>query len=408
MMLVKIRNNDTQLRNEEPRVPGRYFLPSLAMASFAMSPAMILLALLLLDIAQTFNHPVGITGQIETVSLTVAAITALLMGAWSIRYNNKSLLLLGLNFLSIAAVGCFLASNFMMLLLFYALTGLGYTMVQPMTYTLVGAHLSTEKRTNAIGRLNGSMASAYVIGPIIIGVLAGFGNWRLPFLGFALPVSVLSFVMIVKGVPSPTRGSHPTKSTGQYIEGFKGVFTNRSAVTCLIGIALLFVGWQGPLIYSPSFFREYYQISTSFASLLLTGFAISYVLGSLVISRFVNRFGRKILTVVTASIAGCFFIAFTNVFYFWLSVTFLYLGGLFFGMVVTTSTSLTLEQVPRFQGTMMSLHSAAWNMGAALGTGIGGLVLVLWNYEFLGLFLGVFVVTAAILFYLWVSDPTTT
>ena len=367
-----------------------------------------LFALLLLDIAHTFDRPVGVTGLIETVSLTVAAITALLMGAWSIRYNHKSLLLLGLGFLCIAAVGCFLALNFTMMIIFYALTGLGYTMVQPMTYTLIGEHLPLEKRTSAIGRLSASMASVFIIGPPIIVVLAGLGGWRLPFLVFALPVSLLSLMMTAKGIPSPTRSSHPLKSTQEYIKGFKGVFTNRSAVTCLIGTALLFAGWQGPLIYSPSFFREHFQISTGFASILLTCLALSYVLGSLVISRFTIRFGKKSLTVVTAGIAGSFFIAFTNVSYLWLSVAFLYLGGLFFGMLVTTSTSLTLEQVPRFRGTMMSMHSSAWNVGAALGTGIGGLVLLLRNYEFLGLFLGAMVLAAAPLFNLWVSDPTNT
>lgn len=110
-------DTEVQLLTDEKQTPSRFFIPSLTVASFTMSPPMVLLALLRIDIGNTFNQPLGVVGQLETVSLTIAAITAILMGAWSIRFNHKSLLLMGLTLLTISAVGCFIAFNFSMLIL---------------------------------------------------------------------------------------------------------------------------------------------------------------------------------------------------------------------------------------------------------------------------------------------------
>ncbi|MFX0210333.1 MAG: MFS transporter, partial [Candidatus Hodarchaeota archaeon] len=78
----------------------------------------------------------------------------------------------------------------------------------------------------------------------------------------------------------------------------------------------------------------------------------------------------------------------------------------FSGLLATASFSLTLEQVPNFRGTMMSLRTAATGMGAALGAGVGGLALNWLDYEGIGIALGAMSLTATFIFYLLVSDPT--
>lgn len=79
---------------------------------------------------------------------------------------------------------------------------------------------------------------------------------------------------------------------------------------------------------------------------------------------------------------------------------------LVFGMVVSASNSLTLEQVPKFRGTMMSINSAAVSAGGALGAAVGGLELVLFNYGILESTLGAMGFAAAIVFYFLTMDPT--
>ncbi|MFQ6124097.1 MAG: MFS transporter [Candidatus Heimdallarchaeota archaeon] len=393
--------------SEEICVSARFLLPSLITSYFVALTPGILTRLLLLDISNTFQQPVGIMGQITTVASLVTTISAVLMGAWSVRFNHKSLLLLGLVFCSISALGCFFALNFTMMLIAYAISGLGLGMVEPMVYTLVGAHFPLEKRVRGFGWLLTGAVLAAVSAPIM-GVFASVEGWRLTFLGFILPITLLSFIMVVKGVPSHIQSLHHANYKEKYWEGFKEIFFNRSATSCLVGSVLAMIAWQAISLYSIAFFREYFHVSIKFASYIILGTAICYLLGCLTSSLFVNRFGMKLITVLTIFFAGIFIIAFMTVSHLGLALSFIFLSCFFFGMRASAASSLTLEQVPRFRGSMMSMNSAAWFLGFALGAGLGGITLLWFDYEFVGVVLGATGIMAAVVFYLLVNDPTST
>jgi len=407
-----MNESETQLLAEEPRAPGRLLLPSLVISYFATRPPTVVVGLLLIEIGLTFDRSVGVTGQIQTAASLVGALSALLMGVWSVRFNHKSLLLLGLLVCSISAIGCILSLNFTMLLFAFSISGLGLAMVGPMAFAFVGEHFPPEKQVSVIGYINAGISLAFIIGAPVISFITGIGGWRWAFLGYVLPVPLLSLAIAAKGVPSPSlsssRSHQSTRSKVNYLEGFKEVFSNRSAMACLVGSAFSFAAFSVVMVYSISFFRERFLISIEFSSTLIIGLSLSFTLGSLIIGRFVTRFGRKPLTVVTAVVMGIFISSYMNVPNFWLSLTLSCLGALFFGMMSTTSTSLTLEQVPRFRGTMMSINIAAYRMGEAIGAGFGGLTLLLFDYEILGISLGAMGIAAAFVFYLLVNDPTKT
>ena len=147
------------------------------------------------------------------------------------------------------------------------------------------------------------------------------------------------------------------------------------------------------------------MVSTDFASAIILGAALCYTLGSLVAGRLVGKFGQKLPTVLTALLAGIFTISFVYLPNLWLSLALNFLGTWFSGMASSAANSLTLEQVPRFRGTMMSITSAALSLGSAVGAALGGLVLDLFNYEVMGSLLGAMGVVAAIIFYLLTVDP---
>lgn len=405
-----MNDSETQPLPEEMHASGRLLLPSMAISNFVVFSPSVLVSLLLIDIGLTFDRSVGVTGQLQTVATLVAAITAVLMGVLSVRFHHKSLLLLGLLVFCISAVGCPFALNFTMMIITFSLTGLGMAMVQPMIFALIGTHFPLKKRASAIGWVNASAALSSMIGAPVIGVIVGIGGWHLAFLGFVLPASLLGLSVAAKGVPFPSqlRSGHPPRSKVNYLEGFKGVFANRSAIACFVGNALAMAGAFGIQVYGVSFVRERFLVSTEFASILIVGGSLSFTLGTLTIGQFVTRFGRKPVTGLTGFFVGIFIIFFTIVPNIWLTLAFWFLSSLFFGMMITTAYSLTLEQVPSFRGTMMSVNSAAANIGSALGAGIGGLVLLLWDYEFVGLSLGVMIIAAAIIYYLAVHDPTRT
>ncbi|MFX0200930.1 MAG: MFS transporter, partial [Candidatus Hodarchaeota archaeon] len=282
------------------------------------------------------------------------------------------------------------------------------SMVVPMAVTLGGIYLPLKKRGNAIGWLLTGVALAGLIGAPVIGIIAAVGGWQWAFLGFVLPIAVLSLMLTAKGVPSPARSHRLFKSTGQYLDGFKGVFSNRSATACLLGGVFGMGARQAIVLYGVSFFRQQFLITIEFATILLLLWSLCFIIGSLVGGRIINRLGRKPVTILAAIFSGIFIIAYTNVPNIWLALTLMFLCCVFTSMRATAINSLTLEQVPSFRGAMMSILAAAASMGAALGAGVGGLALLLFNYKVLGLILGTMSLIAGLIFYFWVSDPTRT
>lgn len=93
---------------------------------------------------------------------------------------------------------------------------------------------------------------------------------------------------------------------------------------------------------------------------------------------------------------------------FGLALPFDYSGVFLAGVAFSAATSLSLEQVPKSRGTMMSLNTAVASIGTALAAAVGGAVLDLFSYEALGLTLGVAGVIAAAVFYFLTKDPSRT
>jgi len=382
------------------------FLPSLAFSYFATGTLGVLVSLLLIDIGETFSVSEGVMGQINTLYSIVAVVIALLMGILSLRFKHKSLLLMGLIFIGISASGCLVAPDFNMMLVSYSLSGLGWAMVSPMCVTMIGEHFPLEKRASAVGWIIAGGALPFVIGAPIIASIAGLGGWRLAIIGFVIPILLASILLAFIGLPSISHSHRSAVNGKTYLRSFKSVLSGRSPIACLIGDALRSASFIAILIYGASFFRQRFSVSVDFASIWILGAASCYTLGSLVSGPLVNGFGRKTSTVLTAFLAGIFAITYACVFNLWLSLALSLIDSWFFGMVTSAANNLTLEQVPEFRGTMMSIDTAAINLGSALGTALGGLALLSFDYEGLGIVLGVIGVVAAVVFQFLTTDPT--
>jgi len=117
------------------------------------------------------------------------------------------------------------------------------------------------------------------------------------------------------------------------------------------------------LLYGTSFFIERFSLSEGIASFVILGAALFYTLGSVVAGSMVNRYGRKFSTVSTALLAGLFTISYAFVPSLFPSLALNFTAAWFMGMMASAASSLTLEQVPRFRGSMMSISSAATSLG---------------------------------------------
>ena len=398
--------DEKSIQTGEKGSMGRLFLPSLALSRFATQPTYVVLSLLLIEIGTTFRLPVGVTGQLGTVRSMTGFVSSLIMGLLSVRYKHKSLLSTGLILLSVAMLGCYLSTSFTLLLAFYVMIGFGSAMIMPMTTSLVAKHLPLENRTGAIGLLIATVSISVLVGTPIIRYIANIGGWRLPYLMYALPSPLLSLLLVSKGLPSEPEIDVSSFSSGSLIAGYRKVISNKSAIACLVSNSLAGATFSGISLYAVSFYREYFTLSKANATYLLIVAALIYTLGSLFSSRFVNKIGRRQVTYISALTTGILTFSFTIVPLLWLSVVLATLACLFAGIRGAAHVSLTLEQVPEFRGTMMSMSAAFVNLGTAFGSGLGGLAILWYGYVAIGPALGLFGLVSAVIVYLMAVDPT--
>ncbi|UCH57075.1 MAG: MFS transporter [Candidatus Bathyarchaeota archaeon] len=398
--------NSNSGSTSEHSPPRRLVLPTLAFSRFVVGTPGILFGLLLIEIGLTFGSPVGVTGQIRTASSIMAVVSALAMGVLSVRFDHKTLLMVGLGVCLISALGCSLALSFGMMLLFYALTGMGMAMVMPMGSTLVAEYFPLERRTGAIGWLVAGGASSYLVGAQVIAFIAGIGGWRLAFLGFVLPSIIIGLFLVRIFLPRRKTNPGAAMGRGGYLEGLRVVASERAAAACLAGTALRSASFQVVLLYATSLVREKFLVSRGSASMYMTSAALCYILGSLLSGSLVERVGRKTTTVIALLLASVFTMALTLSNNLLLALATDFISALFFGMATSAGQSLNLEQVPRFRGPMMSMNSATMNIGAALGAGFGGFVILMYGYEPLGVALGVLGIIAALVIQFLAVDPT--
>jgi len=378
-------------------------LPALFISRFVCGIPGIISGLLLIEIGNSFGSSVGVTGQISTASSIIRVVAALIMGVLSVRYSHKSLLTAGLVLYLFSAWGSGFAVNLGMLTLFFTLNGPAFAIVSPMTNTIVGEHYPEEKRTSIIGWLIAGATLSYVVGAQIIARIAGVGGWRIAFLGFFLPLSVVGIALTVFFVP---KGS-ASQSHGQEIssEIFKAILYHRSAASCLVVSMFRMSVDMVISLYAVSYVRQQFSVSRVFGSTVMTVIALSYTVGSLLAGRLVNRFGRKIVASVSLGVGAAFVFGFFLSGGLWLALGSVWVGALFLGVGSSSGQSLGLEQVPEYRGTMMSLMTAFSGVGSTLGAGLGGYFLLVSNWGTLGIVYGLMGILGAVVLYLFASDP---
>lgn len=383
----------------------------LAILSFALSRGItnlpsLVISLLLIEVGKTFRVPVGIAGQLSTASSILGIIFAVLMGVVSVRYNHKTLLAYGLLLYMISASFSYFADTFYLMMIFFSLSGIANAMVYPMINALIGDLLPIDKRTSVIGWTIAGLALTYLAGALATNCVSSISGWRMALLLIVTPITLLTLILVLVKIPRIQSHSKNSASFSGYFGGYVEILKNKSALACLLGTILGLATWNLYLVYGASFWRQVYGLSTGFISIVMVILSLSFVVGSLLAGRFTKKLGRKSLSALTVVLLGaCTPVAFSAPFA-WLSIGISIASSFFAGMMIAVSTSLTLEQVPHYKGTMMSIHSAAISMGTMTAAIFGGVILLLSNYNIFGIVMGIIGIVGSLIFYLYAMDPT--
>ncbi|MGA3059726.1 MAG: MFS transporter [Candidatus Bathyarchaeia archaeon] len=400
------------MRDQEPKVKKNFKLPmfvtALFLANLSIYTTTYFQNIVLIDVAKTFRVSVGTMSQLATVSYLTGLIIGLILGFLAVRFKPKSLLLLGITSYGAGTLVYYFAANFAIVLFSPVFEGIGSGMVDTMIFTLIGEVLPLQKRGWAIGLVVSSQFFTNLVMSPVTSIIAPVAGWRAVLLWFILPISMVSLLVCFLTIPSkPHQDQFFAKP--EYVKVFKRILTNKSAIACIIGAVLIGIN-SSLVVYAVTFFRIEFSVSLSTGAAFGLMASASGFFGGLVAARLINRAGRWLLAISAALLAGILHIFFTFVPYvsgslaFWLAATF------FVGVNAASFTSLILEQVPVFRGTMMSLNQSFRSLGLILGISLSGLVLNLYsdNFHIVMVIFGVAAVAAAAVLFLFAKDPTKT
>lgn len=385
---------------------GRVGLLSLALSRGVTNLPIIVLGMVLIEIAATFNISIGMAGQLTTAFSVVAIIFSLIMGIISTKFDHRDLLCLGLVLYLITATVTYFVDSFMLLLTIFALSGIATAIVVSMPNALIGELLPVQKRTSAFGLTLVITALFFLIGTPATNVISGNMGWRSAIFWVINPLTIMTLILVYLKIPKRSSNQIRRGSSVDVLSGFREVIKNTSAIACLVGTMLGLATFNVFLVYGVSLWRQVYGVSTSFVSVVMVVLPLFYIAGCLAADPLTNKLGRKLLTSASAATSAVFTLAATNAPDIWSSVLLSLFASFLGGIMFTVSTSLTIEQVPEHMGTMMSVHSAAINMGATVASILGGIIIVSYSYSIYGLIMGIIGLVGALIFYRYSIDPT--
>jgi predicted MFS family arabinose efflux permease len=322
----------------------------------------------------------------------------IVLGGLSVRYSLKSLLTVGIALICVASFALNFTSLFAVFILMYAVFGLSKVTLRSMSNALVAQFYSITDRPKVVGYLIAGMASSYIFGSILAAFISDF---RVVSLFVVFPISVAAFLLVLKGVPAV-----PSNVKRNPLHAFRQVLGNRSIVMSYVGNALAYIGPNTSMLtfFMPLFLQRFNADRAVAMMIFMVGFLL-LIGGNVLGGRLVNRVGRKPLITLFQPLASVLSFAYIFAPSLILSALFWSTALLLFSLSMPAFNSLLLELAPEYRGTVTSLSETSQFIAQAIGSGVGGLILITYGFDGLGWF-SLSGIAAGVLYHFFVIDPT--
>ena len=378
----------------------KWITAALALSTASTGPQIVALSLLMPEITTALNATVPQLGQLNTAFSVVAIIGSIAMGAITLRYPPKRLLVTGITALLAGIIGTSLSTGFTQMVLFFVLYGVGTSLTLPIVSLLLTLY-PLDQRTTALGRIYSGRSLTSILATPVIGFIAALYGWRAGYIGFGAPLILLAVIMVSAKVPEQQTPGGDV----DLMSGFRKVASNRSALACLTGAALSLAFFNSLMVFNGTYMRNNLGLSLETASLAMSVTFIAVAVGQVLSGAFADRIGIKNTTWLSTLIGGIsLFLYFSVRLPVPLAILASAIGTGMAGTTMTTMATLALEQVPDSRGTMMSLNSAAMNTGGMLSTVIGGVAISSLGFTGYGAIMLTISLVAAITFYAWTTE----
>ncbi|MBA4084006.1 MAG: MFS transporter [Kytococcus sp.] len=200
---------------------------------------------------------------VTSAYLLAYAVPLLITGRFGDRYGPKRLYLVGLAIFTLASLACGLSPTIGWLVGARVVQGLGASMMTPQTMAVITRTFPPERRGSAMALWGATAGVAFLVGPLLGGVLLDALGWEWIFF-INVPVGIVGFVAALRLVPRLEVHAHAMDWVGVALsavglflvifglqEGEShdwGQYAGPVTIPMLIGAGLLvligFIAWQ--------------------------------------------------------------------------------------------------------------------------------------------------------------------
>jgi predicted MFS family arabinose efflux permease len=376
---------------------SRLILPTLTIARISTQTRLLLTSFLLIEIGQTYGTSIGVTNQINSINSLLSIIAALSLGALSVRYEYKTILVSGIVISILAAAGCCIAPTFISLVTLFALGGVAGTIITAITTALIGVHIPSEKRSQALGWLLGGPAIIVLIGFPIINYIA---DWRKSFQFFVIPVYLFALLLSYYSIPS----SSTSKAKTDFLAGYRKIFSSKSALACLVGNMLGMGFYMIFITLSATYFRTFYSIPRDTIVYIISASSIVFLISSVISGKIISRIGLKKTTILSIIGMGIFTISTFSGLSKTVSIISGFLAPLMSGLYQPSHNGLSLGQFPELGGSMMAMVTAFSMIGTVILVGLSGVLLTQYGWRVMIMITGVSCFISGLIVFLFVQE----
>jgi MFS transporter, DHA1 family, multidrug resistance protein len=389
----------------------RGLLPLMLIAGVSAGISNIVMVTFASDIAKTFfgnfgPDAIGAVSQLGTLNAIGVFFFTLVSSFLIVKFRQKYLFIAGLILIIISSIGSYLSPTIILLQLFSLLEGIGSIMISITSAVIIGNYFPANQKAKAIGYIMAIGAATTLIMIPLLGFIVNIAGWRFCFTFLVLPIAFGALVLSSFVIPSKTREKTLIQKENPYKESLKLVWTNKSAIACLIASLLTVAGGQ-VAVFAMAFYRARFGAPRDLTvGIYEAAIGLAFI-GYLVSGFLINRFGAKRLALLSTAANCCLTATFFFVPNLWFAFTLDMAHVWFASMATPAFIYLGLEQVPKYRWTMVSLGNLFNTVGNIIAPALGGALLVYateLRYGAVGIALASMTLAACGVAFVWVKD----
>jgi MFS family permease len=304
-------------------------------------------------------------------------VLAPLAGQLVDRHEARGLLIAASVMQALVAAGlAFALDSVTAILILAALLGIGFSIAQPAEFTLVPVIAKGSRLSEVNGYVEASRYAGMTAGPLIGGVLAGFGGTEAAMLVNAGTFGAVALAgLLLRARRRPAAGADAEEEADRARDGVVHLFRDRT-LALVMSVAFVSLLFMSASVTAEVFFlKEDLDVSDAVYGVIFGAWTIGMVLGALVVARRIPAKALALGALIAVAVQGAGLGLPTTWLVAWFGGAMWLIGGLGHGTKNVLARTLIQERVPeRLHGRAFAAYNGLRNGAELIALAAGGLL----------------------------------